>query len=490
MSSEPALSALAALARTRGGDEAFRESNGDGISYAGLLNAVLALSSDYRRLPATVGLMATGGIAWAAAQLALFASGRTVVALPDFFSRDQLAHIVAEAEVGHILTSTASSEAARGLGVPTCDIAPPRQCAGTTASAAAHDFRAGRLVIYTSGSTGRPKGVCIGAAQLAHSVRALAAAIGARPDDSYLSVLPISLLLEQICALYVPLRAGARVVFGVATTGTGLADLVERTRPTIMVLVPQLLAAWTAALVESGRRAPDGLRFVAVGGAPVGPALAAAAWTCGIPVHEGYGLSECCAVVALNRPGARAAGTVGHPLDGIEVGLDEGEVVVRGPTVMEGYVGEAGPGPGGVWRTGDLGSLDAEGRLIVHGRKDGMLVTPAGRNVVPEWIEAMVTADVRLAQCFLIDAERGLTAILVPHPHHAATFRAISPGALRHHVAGLVAAAPAYARPVRCLVAAEADLRRRGLLTDNGHPRRDAIAQVFAPEPPSPDLDA
>jgi len=138
-------------------------------------------------------------------------------------------------------------------------------------------------------------------------------------------------------------------------------------------------------------RAPESLRFVAVGGAPAPEALVEAAWALGIPVFEGYGLSECCSVVALNRPGARKNGSVGRALPGLKMSIDQQEIIVEGPSVMDGYLG--GTDAGRVWRTGDLGAIDADGYLTVHGRKDNLLVTAAGRNVSPEWIETLLLSD-------------------------------------------------------------------------------------------------
>lgn len=476
-----AFAALGRLARTNPEGAAFSESGGASLSYDRLYRMVCRLAREYRQLPEVVGLIAPGGIAWVAASLGLLAAGRTVVPLPDFFSRAQLDHLVRDAGVGLILATSGTREQTAGPGVPVREIALPDPDIGVSLHVGPDVDGTGRLVIYTSGSTGRPKGVRIGARQLAHSARALAEASAAAPGDVYLSVLPMSLLLEQICAIHVPLRTGVRVVFGGPAASDDLAGLVERVQPTLMVLVPQLLSAWTAALERAGRQAPSSLRFVAVGGAAVPTALAEAAWRAGIPAHEGYGLSECCSVVALNRPGDRSAGTVGRPLNGIGITLEDGEIVVHGPTVMDGYVNHAGAAPAGVWRTGDLGEVDAEGRLVVLGRKDSMLVTPAGRNIVPEWIEAMVTADARLAHCILAIAGSGeLTAILVPRDGLTAVFQAMPATRLSRHVAHLVAAAPAYARPARCLVLPEAECRQSGLLTGNGRPRRRAIQAALA----------
>jgi len=470
---------LGELARTCSGDVAITDRGGASVSYGRLFKMVCALTQEYRALPKVVGLIAPGGVGWVVANLALLAAGRTVLPLPDFFSREQLAHIVHDAGVELILTAPEMREQAGGFGVPLSDIALPET--DVAFSAVSNDSAAAQLVIYTSGSTGRPKGVRIGLAQLAHSARALGAATAAGPGDVYLSVLPISLLLEQVCAIHVPLRTGVRVVFGDLAANGGLAGLVDRVRPTLMVLVPQLLSGWTAELQCTAKVAPPGLRFVAVGGSAVPAALAEAAWRVGIPVHEGYGLSECSSVVALNRPGERKAGTVGRPLDGIGVTLDDGEIVVHGPTVMDGYVNHSTLAPQGVWHTGDLGEIDADGRLIVLGRKDSMLVTASGRNIMPEWIEAMVSADARLAHCILTIAETGeLMAILVPRDGFGPVIRSMPETRLAQHVADLASAAPAYAIPKRCIVLSEAECREREFLTGNGRLRRDAIDAAFA----------
>ena len=126
-----------------------------------------------------------------------------------------------------------------------------------------------------------------------------------------------------------------------------------------MVLVPELLRAWCASLMLSQERAPQSLRVVAVGGAKTPPEVIALAADLGLPAYEGYGLSECGSVVALNTPGAVRAGTVGRPLPGLDVKIIDGEITVAGPNVMSGYLGKELHK--GRWATGDLGDIDEDG---------------------------------------------------------------------------------------------------------------------------------
>lgn len=341
-------------------------------------------------------------------------------------------------------------------------IAPGRRPAVEGPSGAA------RWIVYTSGTTGRPKGVMLGARQMEASIVGLAEAVAANPADRMLSVLPFALLLEQIAGLLLPLRTGASI--GLCRSPADLPAAAEAFAPTVTVLVPELLAGWVGWLEAAGRRAPASLRFVAVGGAPVPPALADRAWAAGLPVHEGYGLSECCSVVAVNRPGERRSGTVGRPLSGLSVHIEAGEIVVEGATVMDGYLGR--PGVEGCWQTGDAGHFDEAGCLVIDGRLDDVIVTTTGRNIHPAWIEAMILADPRVARCAVVDGGPFPRALLVPR-HGPSLGTDCQPDDL---VAALCSRAPDYARPRKSVVISEDGLRQRYLITANGRLRRAAIA--------------
>jgi acyl-CoA synthetase (AMP-forming)/AMP-acid ligase II len=287
-------------------------------------------------------------------------------------------------------------------------------------------------------------------------------------------VLPLAVLLENVGGLYPTLLAGgcyeARSLgdLGFAdgmTPDIGrLAQVAETCGATSMILAPELLRGLMAWLAATGARLPK-LKLVAVGGAKVAPQLIAAARAQGLPAFEGYGLSECGSVVALNTPRADRPGAVGRVLPHLEVNIrDDGEIEVR-PQPFLGYVG--GAAQVGPVRTGDLGRLDPDGWLSITGRKSNLLITAFGRNVAPEWVESELLAEPEIAQAAVFgDAAVSLCALVVPS-------RGGSSG-LEEAVRRVNARLPAYARIGRWLDAAPFD-PKRGEVTANGRPRRDAL---------------
>ncbi len=438
---------------------------------------VAGLAEEMLHLPRVIGLLGANGTDWAVALLAAWNAGRTVVPMPTFFSRPQLEHVLRDAGVNHVLATSDAVGLAAVLNVDTTLVSNRRS------DRCCEPIQGAGVIIYTSGSTGRPKGVRLELGQLEHSATMLAAATSAAKSDLYLSVLPLPLLLETICAICVPILVGARTSFDPMLSAAvargqaqGIAAAFERHRPTTSVLVPELLAAWVGELKAQGVRAPETLRFVATGGAPLGTELAESAWSLGIPAYEGYGLSECCSVVAVNKPGKRKKGTVGQPLPGLDVKIIDGEIIVDGPTVMAGYV-NGGPAQK-PWHTGDLGEIDRDGYLTVYGRKDNLIVTSFGRNISPEWIEAMLLGDQRLAACAVLGhGAPHLRAIIIPAADGAKWFRQAPKAHVLLAMAAACHEAPAYAVPRDFVVVDPAEAARRNLLTPNGRFRRAALAQ-------------
>ncbi|MDB5603789.1 MAG: AMP-dependent synthetase and ligase [Bradyrhizobium sp.] len=447
------------------------------LSRRELFAGVTALAADLKGQPRTIGIYAPNGLGWVVAQLACAFAGKVVVPLPTFFSPAQLGHVVRDASVELILASEETAALAVQSGRPTIVIDIHRVQAGLP------DLVDGfGQIIYTSGSTGRPKGVRHQSGQMVWSAAAMGAATAASAKDTYLSVLPLPLLLETICSIFIPIRLGAYVHFdtGLAEQvgrgdATGIAKAFEIHRPTMSVLVPQLLKHWVAELNGGRQFSPNSLRFVAVGGAPVPRQVANAAWSLGIPVHEGYGLSECCSVVAVNRPKERRPGTVGQPLSGLSVSIDDGEIVVDGPSITDGYLGQ-GPAKR-PWHTGDLGEIDQDGFVTVHGRKDSLLVTSFGRNVSPEWIETMLLADPRIALCTVAGhGEPHLTVLLIPSPQGAAWFAKATRADILELLSDRCSDAPEYGVP-RAYVIVSLEQALESQLLSNGRPVRKAIGK-------------
>lgn len=450
---------------TRPDDIAFKDDKSR-ITWSELASRVerLAVWIDATEGPIGIGL--AGGIDYVIADLAITLSGRRQVPLPFFFSATQTAHILMDAQISTVITSNPELFAT----LPHLQLIDPAGIDAKNLPLRAYPGGADRI-IYTSGSSGTPKGVIIGDRQLDASVTALSQVIAASPSDTHLSILPLAQLLEQICGIFLPIVAGASTVFQFEATkalfGAPIEPLLiafDEHSPTTSLLAPAILGRWIDALKSRGQRAPESLRFVAVGGASSSPALIAAAIEVGIPVHEGYGLSECCAVVSMNRPDDNQPGTVGTVLDGLDVVLDNGEITVSGPTVMVGYLnGEPAPQ---IWRTGDLGHFDGT-RLVVEGRKDALLITGAGRNISPEWVEQRINADPRVVSSVL-----GLR-----QPDGALVLVVILAAAISlPEIADYLADLPGYAQPSEVILT---DPSEPGLLFPIGTPNRAAAAKLI-----------
>lgn len=411
-----------------------------------------------------------------ALDLALRRTGAVHLPLPGFFTAAQVAHAQRDAGVD---THVSARGGAYCIELPGGLHAQALTVDGDLPSLSAHTA----LITYTSGSTGAPKGVCLSAAHLDQVSAAIVDAFGGAAPRRHLSLLPLSVLLEQVAGVGAALLSDAEVVLpALAETGLmGAAQLdpmrmaacIDRQRPESLILVPQMLQAWLGALGQ-GASAPESLRFCAVGGAKVGSQLLAAAHRRGLPIFEGYGLSECGSVVCLNRPGQERAGSVGKPLGHVQVRIDaDGEIVVDGPCFL-GYVGDP-PQVADSYRTGDLGAIDADGFVSINGRRRNLFITAFGRNVSPEWVETELTQHPLIAQAVVHGEARAFNCAVVV-PRRIDTSEAALSSAIDEVNQGL----PDYARVTRHLRADEAFAPANDLLTSNGRVRRDAVFARYA----------
>jgi long-chain acyl-CoA synthetase len=323
-------------------------------------------------------------------------------------------------------------------------------------------------LIYTSGTTGEPKGVMLTHDNLVANLTAILQVFPFDEGDTALSFLPLSHSLERTVD-YVYFATGATIAY-VASVHEVASSLLD-VRPQVFVSVPRvyekLRARIDEALLEAppwrrwlfdwavrqGRRTlpaivegpePRGVpalrlaaarlvlgrirrrlggrfRMAVSGGAPLAKELAELFWIAGVPIYEGYGLTETSPVVATNTPAAARLGTVGRPLPGVEVRIAaDGEILVRGPNVMQGYFGdprstaEVLDGDGWLY-TGDVGELDADGFLVITDRKKELIVTAYGKNVAPAPIEIALKASPFVEQAVVLgDRRKFLAALIVP----------------------------------------------------------------------------
>ncbi|MBG6286641.1 AMP-binding protein [Pseudomonas nitroreducens] len=410
--------------------------------------------------------------------LAAIFSERPCVILPPFFSAAQRLHCLMQTQATLAVANDAFAEDLQAAG-----FTPGKRFWERPAVVDA-DLPAGTAKItYTSGSTGSPKGVCLSASSLLCVAQELEAASRPTEPTKYLAVLPLAVLLENL-GIYAALLAGASItLYPQAQMGIGGASQVDWKRflGTIalsgaesLILVPQLLLGLVTA-IERGMMKVGPLRFVAVGGAKIASSLLERAEAVGLPVFEGYGLSECASVVCLNRPGNQHPGSVGRPLPHVQVRIaDDGEVLVRGSTLL-GYLGEPSF-DGEWWPTGDLGHFDAAGFLYLAGRKKNQFITSFGRNVNPEWIEAELSQTGVILQAFVHG--EGL-------PRNFALLWPIDPSisdeAIEQAVQQCNAGLPDYARVHAWRRLPSPFSGADGTLTSNGRPRREEILRRHQP---------
>ena len=325
-------------------------------------------------------------------------------------------------------------------------------------------------IIYTSGTTGEPKGAMLTHDNIASNVEACLKLVDLRPADSCLSFLPLCHIFERMAGLYAMLTVGCTIAYA-RSVDTVAADAQE-VRPTILCGVPRFFEKVYARVMENagqqpplrraifhwglgvgqrvaqlrfeGKTAGLGLGLVATiadrlvgakvrervggrikycisGGAPLGPKLLEFFFAIGIPILEGYGLTETSPVICLTLPGRERPGAVGPPVPGTELRFGpEGEILVKGPGVMKGYFrnDEATRAAlqDGWFHTGDVGHLDNEGFLRITDRLKDLLVTAGGKKVAPQPLEAKLKASRWVSEAVMLGDQRPYcVALIVPN---------------------------------------------------------------------------
>lgn len=420
------------------------------------------------------------GAPFVALDEAALQGGQIHVPLPPFFSTAQMQHALQAAGVD---TLVASPEVAAAW--PACPWTPLKVADQALMAARLPTTVGMRMppdtakITFTSGTTGSPKGVCLSRVAMRRVTDGVVQALAPLGIERHLSALPYAVLLENIAGQAAARINGATLIAlplrAIGLQGSSQFDAsvfhgaMLQHQPDSLILLPQMLRAWCGYLLQTGQRAPAGLKFVAVGGAAVGTALLSTARALGIPAYEGYGLSEGASVQTLNLPGSDRPGTAGRPLPHARVRVaSDGEIEIAG-SLFGGYLGNAAPAADW-WPTGDLGEIDAEGFVHILGRKKNVLITSFGRNVSPEWVETALGSQAAIQQAVVFgDGDPALRAVLWP-------VRAVTPDAvLQAAVDAANATLPDYARIVRWTRGQAPFSPESGFATPNGRPQRQPI---------------
>lgn len=344
-------------------------------------------------------------------------------------------------------------------------------------------------IIHTSGTTANPKGAMLTHGNLVFNYEAVIQSVDFTPEDVFLSWLPLSHIYERVAGMVVPLGRGCTIAYAEPLIERLPANMVE-VQPTVMVAVPRLyerVHARVVSTVEAGPklrqrifgwavglgrqkyanhlarqsdsvwlraqfaladrlvfariRARTGgrVRYFVSGSAPLAREIGEFFYACGMLVLEGYGLTETSPFVSINRPDDLVFGTVGRPAPDTEVRIEEGsgEIVIRGPQVMLGYLNDPAEtaraiDADGWFRTGDIGEIDDGGRIRITDRLKNIIVLANGKNVSPAPMEAAISTSKFIAQAVILGDRQPYTGVLI-----APDFEELDPWAASNGLSGM-----------------------------------------------------
>lgn len=336
-------------------------------------------------------------------------------------------------------------------------------------------------IVYTSGTTGRPKGVMLTHGNIVSNVKATLECVFPQVGDIFLSFLPLSHTFERTAGYYLALATGCTIAYNRSVLL--LADDLKTIRPTVIISVPRVyerifarvhdklkksrpaaryLFDWAVEIgwrdfcrrnhlpVEhTGRAWLDGLmcplvrkvsstlldqfggrlRIAISGGAALSSKVARTFCGLGLPIIQGYGMTEASPIIAGNNRTLNQPNTVGKPFNNVEVRLGEGdEIQIKGPSITRGYWNRPDATADaftedGWFRTGDVGGFNELGLLSIKGRIKEIIVTSTGEKVPPADLEAAIETDPLFSQCYVIGENRPyLSLITVVNPDEWASF--------------------------------------------------------------------
>ena len=410
--------------------------------YGELLSASIAMSGrigDMTERP-NVGIMLPNCAGFAPAFFGTILSGKTAVPVNYLLNPRETGRIIADAGLDTVLTTGLFTDALEGL-VPNVvkmeEMSFNESPSGFTPPRVRPDDVA--ALLYTSGTIYRPKGVMQTHKNILSNIDACLRAMRISEDDVFLAVLPGFHTFGLTCAILLPLLTGGRVHFIARFAPAAVMRALRESGSTIFMGVPSMYKALLKSISDgdSATVPLPSLRLCVSGGEalPVETGREFQRKT-GVPLIEGYGMTETSPVIALNRPDRQKWGTAGLPLDNLEVGTfdddgnrlppgGDGELWVRGPSVMKGYrnlpeeTAEILTDDGWL-KTGDMCVIDEDGFIKITGRKKEMIIS-AGKNIYPVEIERTLEEHAQVFEAAVIgvaDEVRGEVpmAFVVPMP--------------------------------------------------------------------------
>jgi long-subunit acyl-CoA synthetase (AMP-forming) len=434
-----------------------------------------------------VGVLAKNSVGWLALDMACACLNIPLVPMPTFFTDEQLHYVVNEAGVCLLVTDDSLRGQRLGFHLTKQKVDTPilmlyRSPRGSVLPGNI------KKITFTSGTTGQPKGVCLTEAQELAVAEGLRQATSSLKIKRHLCLLPFSVLLENIAGVYAPMLAGASIVCPTLKE-TGLMgsasfdpvqclNTLESYQAESIILLPQMLMALLQASHPSDSRLQS-LKFIAVGGGKVPLGLLTLAKWFNLPVYEGYGLSEFASVVCVNTPANQKIGSVGKPIEGMHIRIDSNQEIWIKGRQFHGYLHELKMGKSvqeidDEWfPTGDIGKLDEDGFLTIHGRKSNLIITGFGRNISPEWPEEILLSTGLFIQAVVFgEGQTGLSALLVPRDTQNISH-------LAEVLSEVNSQLPDYARIEQHLLVNEPFSFKNGFCTANGRIRRDVIWQAY-----------
>jgi len=425
-----------------------------------------------------VAIFSENRLEWAIADQAILSFGGVCVPIYATLPPDHVAPLLADSgAVGVFVSSAAQEEKVRSVlreapalqwilvfddGLPGAPPAAPP----APAPPGPDDIA---TIIYTSGTTGAPKGVMLTHWNLVSDAITSVGEMDLGTRDVHLSFLPLNHIFERTAGYNVMLYAGATIAYA-ESIEKAAANLVE-VRPTLLLAVPRfyeklierifevakaagfprdVMAYWGRdvgqkwAVAKLAGRAPSPwlalqhaiagvlvypvlrrrlggrIRYCFSGGAPLPRESGLFFYGVGMPIVEGYGLTETSPIITMNTPTHYRLGTVGRAIPGLKVRIaEDGEILVQGPSVMKGYWNlpeeTAAALEGGWFHTGDIGEIDAEGYLRITDRKKDLIVTSGGKKIAPQPIQNALKKSPRIVEAIVVgDGRKYATALIVP----------------------------------------------------------------------------